>query len=104
VVSTPYWHAQELLADDRGILVPFRDPKAIAEGVCAFLDDPERLDRTRHAAYAMGREMIWPAVAKRYLESFQRARRTARRWPGPPSRVGPWPADPTNFPLCDWTT
>ena len=36
VVSTPYWHAQELLADGRGILVPFRDPHAIAEGVCAL--------------------------------------------------------------------
>ena len=43
VVSTPYWHAQELLADGRGILVPFRDPHAIAEGVRAFLDDPVRL-------------------------------------------------------------
>ncbi len=39
VVSTPYWHAQELLADGRGVLVPFRDPGAIAEGVCALLDD-----------------------------------------------------------------
>ena len=74
VVSTPYWHARELLADDRGILVPFRDPAAITEAVCAFLGDPARLDRTRHEAYRLGREMIWPAVARRYLESFQRAR------------------------------
>ena len=74
VVSTPYWHAQELLADGRGRLVPFRDPSGIAEGVCEFLDDPARMATTRHAAYAMGREMIWPAVAQRYLESFQRAR------------------------------
>ncbi|MEN9355548.1 MAG: hypothetical protein RL318_2873, partial [Fibrobacterota bacterium] len=74
VVSTPYWHAQELLADDRGILVPFRDSKAIAEGVCAYLDDPVRMDRTRHEAYALGREMIWTAVAERYLESFRHAR------------------------------
>lgn len=74
VVSTPYWHAQELLAEDRGILVPFRDPKAIAEGVCAFLDDSARMERTRIEAYRFGREMIWPAVAERYLESFQRAR------------------------------
>jgi len=73
VVSTPYWHAQELLADGRGILVPFRDPPAIAEGVCAYLDDPARLQRTREVAYQVGREMIWPAVANRYLESFQRA-------------------------------
>jgi glycosyltransferase involved in cell wall biosynthesis len=81
VVSTPYWHAQELLADDRGILVPFRDPRAIADGVCAFLDDPERMDRTRHAAYEVGREMIWPAVAQRYLESFQHARADRKTLP-----------------------
>ncbi len=74
VVSTPYWHAQELLAEDRGILVPFRDPPAIAAGVCAYLDDPERLERTRRDAYQLGREMIWPAVAKTYLEVFQQAR------------------------------
>lgn len=73
VVSTPYWHAQELLADGLGILVPFRDPAAIAAGVCSFLDDPERMERTRRKAYAIGRSMIWPAVAERYLESFRNA-------------------------------
>jgi hypothetical protein len=73
VVSTPYWHAQEMLAEGRGILVPFRDPPAITEGVCAFLDDPALMERTRVEAYKLGREMIWPAVAQRYLESFQRA-------------------------------
>lgn len=73
VVSTPYWHARELLADGRGILVPFRDSQAITEGVCRFLEDPMRLARTRGEAYQIGREMIWPAVARRYLESFQQA-------------------------------
>ena len=81
VVSTPYWHAQELLADGRGKLVPFRNPAAIAEAVCGFLDDPALMDRTRHAAYAMGREMIWPAVAQRYLDSFRRARADRRATP-----------------------
>lgn len=73
VVSTPYWHAQELLADGRGVLAPFRNPEAITEGVCGLLGDPARLEKIRHDAYAMGREMIWPAVAQRYLESFQHA-------------------------------
>ena len=73
VVSTPYWHAQELLADGRGVLVPFRNPIAITEGVCGLLDDPVRMKKIRHDAYAMGREMIWNAVSQRYLESFQRA-------------------------------
>jgi len=73
VVSTPYWHAQELLADGGGELVPFRDSDAIARGVCAFLDDPARLRSVQEKAYRAGREMIWPAVARRYLESFRRA-------------------------------
>ena len=81
VVSTPYWHAQELLADGRGILVPFRDPHAIAEGVHAFLDDPARMQATREKTYQLGREMIWPAVAQRYIESFQRARTERRAAP-----------------------
>ncbi|WP_243287311.1 glycosyltransferase family 4 protein [Geothrix terrae] len=81
VVSTPYWHAQELLADGRGILVPFRDPRAIAEGVCAYLDDPARLETTRREAYRLGRAMIWPAVAQNFLESFQRARSERRAIP-----------------------
>ena len=81
VVSTPYWHAQELLPDGRGILVPFRDPHGIAEGVCAFLDDPERMLATRETAYRMGRTMIWPATAERYLDSFRRARTERRAAP-----------------------
>lgn len=74
VVSTPYWHAQELLADGRGILVPFRDSSSIAAAVHEFLGDAGRLRVTRERAHSMGRNMIWPAVAKRYLESFARAR------------------------------
>jgi glycosyltransferase involved in cell wall biosynthesis len=74
VVSTPYWHAQELLADDRGTLVPFCDPQAIAEGVLRYLDNPERMRVTRERAHLMGRDMLWPAVGERYLVSFHRAR------------------------------
>jgi len=73
VVSTPYWHAQELLAEGRGVLVPFRNPERIARGICALLDDPDRMAKICRDAHAAGREMIWPAVAQRYLESFQRA-------------------------------
>lgn len=81
VVSTPYWHAGELLADGRGVLVPFRDPSAIADGVCGLLGEPERMERIRRQAYALGREMIWPAVARHYLESFQHARADRRASP-----------------------
>ena len=74
VISTPYWYAQELLADDLGILVPFADSAAIADGVDRFLSDPTLMNATRKRAWKIGREMIWPVVAQRYMESFERAR------------------------------
>src|SRR5208337_3909784 len=74
VISTPYWHAKELLADDRGILVPFADPKAIAEGVKRFLSDSVLMTATRKRAWKLGRGMIWSVVAKRHMESFEHAR------------------------------
>ncbi len=76
VISTPYWHAEELLADDRGVLVPFGDSLAIAEVVCSLLGDESRRHAMRKRAYMAGREMIWSEVAQRYMESFQRARST----------------------------
>ena len=74
VISTPYAYARELLAENRGILVPWRDAPAIAREIVGLLDDDEkRLDlRLRAAAY--GRAMLWPAVAKSYLQTFERAR------------------------------
>ena len=74
VVSTPYWHAQELLAGERGVLVPFRDSLAIVEGVNHFLSNPTLMTAMRKRAWKAGREMIWPVVARRYMESFERAR------------------------------
>jgi glycosyltransferase involved in cell wall biosynthesis len=76
VISTPYWHAEELLADGRGVLVPFRDSTAIAEQLCELLrNEPARRTLGRQA-YRLGREMIWSHVAHLYMDSFQRARRT----------------------------
>ncbi len=74
VVSSPYWHACELLSEGRGVIVPFRDSAAIAVGVSDLLNNPAKLDQMRKAAYALGREMIWPVVAQRYLESFAQAK------------------------------
>src|SRR3989454_5326167 len=74
VISTPYVYARELLADGRGILVPWRDPQAIAREVVGLLgDDVRRLALSERAA-AHGRDMAWPVVARRYLQSFERAR------------------------------
>ena len=74
VISTPYWHAKELLDHDRGILVPFANSRAIAEGVKRFLSDPVLMTATRKRAWKLGRGMIWSVVAKQHMESFERAR------------------------------
>jgi hypothetical protein len=74
VVSTPYWHAAELLADGRGRLVPFRDAAAISVSIKELLRDEPSRHAMRKNAYTLGREMIWSRVAQRYAESFDRAR------------------------------
>lgn len=73
VVSTPYWHARELLAEGRGVLVPFGDPQAIAKAVSELLDNPVRMEAMQREAHALGREMTWSATAQRYLQSFKTA-------------------------------
>lgn len=70
IVSTPYWHARELLGEDLGVLVPFRNSAAIADGVCGLLDDPERADGMRRKAYEQSRSSVWPEVAEQYMEIF----------------------------------
>jgi glycosyltransferase involved in cell wall biosynthesis len=74
VVSTPYWHAAELLAEDRGVLVPFGDAQAIAREVVGLLQDDTRRHAMRKNAYRMGREMIWSNVAQHYMRSFELSR------------------------------
>jgi len=74
IVSTPYWHAKELLADERGILVPFEDPAAIVEAVLRLLDNEGERHAMRKRAYLHSRETIWPKIAQKYMASFQRAR------------------------------
>jgi glycosyltransferase involved in cell wall biosynthesis len=74
VISTPYVYAQELLAKERGLLVPFADPGAIAETVNRLLSDANLMISLRRKAWKQGRKMIWPVVAQGYMESFQRAR------------------------------
>ncbi len=74
VISTPYWHAAELLAEDRGVLVPFADAPAIAREVISLLGDDTRRHAIRKAAYRMGREMIWSNIAQLYMSSFELSR------------------------------
>ncbi|MFA5141113.1 MAG: glycosyltransferase family 4 protein [Elusimicrobiota bacterium] len=74
VVSTPYWYAQELLADNRGVLVPFKDPDALAREVIGLLKDDARRNALRKNAYKTGREMVWGNVACSYMQAFEKAR------------------------------
>ena len=85
VLSTPYWYAEEMLADERGALVPFRNPTALAEQVIDLLDNEAKRHAMRKRAYLHGRTMIWPQVARRYMKTFERARVERRHFtpPGP---------------------
>lgn len=83
VVSTPYWHAAELLADGRGCLVPFQDPAAIARAVNGLLDDRDAMAAMCRTAHDFSRASVWPEVGRRYLNVFERARVERRVMPEP---------------------
>ncbi len=74
VISTPYHYAEELLADGRGVLVPWRDPQAIAREVSGLLGDPARREEIQNQARALGRQMTWHAVAEGYGATLLQAR------------------------------
>lgn len=78
VVSTPYWHASELLADGRGVLVPFGDAAAIGNAISDLLTNDHRREAMRKRAYSSSRSMTWESTAKRYLGAFETARRGDR--------------------------
>lgn len=73
VVSTPYWYAEELLADGRGKLVPFEDPDSTADAINELLGDEEKRQRMRRKAYQFGRDMIWHSVAEDYRMTYERS-------------------------------
>ena len=74
VVSTPYWHATELLAEGRGILVPFEDTSGFGSAIAALLKNDIRRHAMRKRAYADSRSMTWGQTAMRYLAVFEAAR------------------------------
>lgn len=88
VISTPYQYAKELLAHGRGVLVPCRDPEAIARNVVDLLGDDAKRMAMRRKAAEFGRTMAWPVVAGGYLETFSRAVRERAGRPEP--ETGPW--------------
>jgi glycosyltransferase involved in cell wall biosynthesis len=79
VVSTPYEHAAELLADGRGILVPFADAQAIGTEVAELLTNDEKRNAMRRRAFASSRSMTWECAAQRYSAAFDQPRSQERK-------------------------
>lgn len=98
IVSTPYWHAEELLAGGLGVLVPLlirRHWRPKFEGSC---DTPRRLAMCTRA-YALGREMVWNRTAQHYLRSFQLARLARQDQPSKPLAVRPLAEQQAELPI-----
>jgi len=72
IISTPYWHAAELLSDGRGVLIPFEDPAAIATAAIELLDDSVARQAMRKRAYIYARQMVWNHAAQSYMRAFTR--------------------------------
>jgi glycosyltransferase involved in cell wall biosynthesis len=93
VVSTPYWHAQELLADGRGVLVPFGDAASIGREIADLLTDDTRRQAMRQRAYSHSRGMTWAQIAERYVTVFDEARRRRLLKPVPRQNESAAPFD-----------
>jgi glycosyltransferase involved in cell wall biosynthesis len=76
IVSTPYWHAQELLDHGLGLIVPFGDVGATAHAVGDLLTDHRRRDAMRQRAYQSSRSMVWAQTGRQYLDVFASALHT----------------------------
>ena len=71
VISTPYWHAQELLEQGRGILFDFKDFESLAVSVNELLDNPHKLEELKKNAFAYGLKLRWPAIGSEYTALLQ---------------------------------
>ncbi len=97
VVSTPFWYAQELLADDCGLLVPFGQAEGFATAIRRLIKDDTLRSEVRTNAYARGRAMIWSRVAEQYFTVFAEVRLERR---ATNTTVIPFPSlEPGNSPL-----
>ncbi len=76
VLSTPYWHAEELLAEGRGWLFDFKDSQRLAELLNTLLDYPDRLQQLRRNAFEYGKKIRWPLIGRQYLELARSCRET----------------------------
>lgn len=108
VVSTPYWHAAELLADGSGVLVPFGDPVSLSRAVADLLGDEPMRAAMAHKAYAASRPSTWANTARRYADCFRSvSRKASLRAITPlhpsPARALPQPSTRHFMAMCDDT-
>jgi glycosyltransferase involved in cell wall biosynthesis len=101
IISTPYWHAKELLANGRGVIVPFDDPDSIAATVLQLLENDAERHAMRKRAYLHSRETTWPKTARAYMASFQRARFERSLRPRPAQLDEPALYTPENLPALN---
>jgi glycosyltransferase involved in cell wall biosynthesis len=72
IVSTPYWYAQEMLFDNRGLLVDFGDIDGFKKSLLHLIENPKECDNMRKRAYDFGRKMIWENIGREYYKVFNR--------------------------------
>ena len=89
VVSTPYWYAQDMLASGAGEIVPFGDSAALADAVCRYIDEPDRLAAARAEARRIGAQLAWPSVAEATAAVLREAVQLAPRRRRPLARLDP---------------
>ncbi|MDD5205726.1 MAG: glycosyltransferase family 4 protein, partial [Desulfobacterales bacterium] len=97
-VSTPYWYAEEMLAEGRGRIVPFQDSAALASQVNDLFAQEVERHAMRKRAYTFCRSMVWKEVARRYLEVFNQVRRERESMPRPVFRAKTMGAVPREIP------
>lgn len=83
IISTPYWYATEMLADGRGIIVPFNDPDAMGKQIINLLTNEKKRQSIRKNAYMFSRNAIWKEVARNYLQVFRDVQSDRAQKPGP---------------------
>ncbi len=83
IISTPYWYATEMLAEDRGRIVPFQNPDAISDQINALLDNDVNRHAMRKKAYLFSRDAVWKEVSRKYLQVFKEVQLNRSRNPRP---------------------
>ncbi len=83
VISTPYWYAVEMLAEGRGLIVPFNNSEAMAEQINRLLDNDIERHSIRKKAYTFSRDAVWKEVSRKYLQVFSEVRQNRTRNPRP---------------------